>query len=208
MKAKKGIAVLASGRGTNFEALARNCERPDFPAEIRILVANVPDAPVLNRAATFRIPTVTIDHRNFSRRSAFEEEIMKVLEPYQIDLVCLAGFNRILSQKFLERYPMRIMNIHPSLLPAFAGLQGIQVHEAVLNYGVKITGCTVHFVTGEVDCGPIIVQRAIPVRDVDTPESLSLRVLVEEHQAYPEAVRLFCEDRLEIQGRRVLVRYR
>jgi len=208
MKVKKGIAVLASGRGTNFEALARSCEKPDFPAELKILVVNVPDAPVLTRAATFRIPAVTIDHRNFPTREAFEEEVIRVLEPYQIDLICLAGFNRILSPKLLERYPMRIMNIHPSLLPAFAGLQGIKVHEAVLDYGVKVTGCTVHFVTADVDCGPIIVQRAIPVRDVDTPDSLSLRVLVEEHQAYPEAVRLFCEDRLEIVGRRVLVRCR
>lgn len=208
MTIKKGIAVLASGRGTNFEALARSCERPDFPAEIKILIANVPDAPVLNRAATFRIPAVTVDHRRFSSREGFEEEMIRTLGSYQIELVCLAGFNRVLSRRFLERYPMRIMNIHPSLLPAFAGLQGIQVHEAVLNYGVKVTGCTVHFVTADIDGGPIIVQRAIPVRDVDTPESLALRVLVEEHQAYPEAVRLFCEERLEIVGRRVLVRSR
>ncbi len=208
MKDKKGIAVLASGRGTNFEALAKACERPDFPAEIRVLICNVPDAVALNRAKTFRIPAVTIDHRQFSNRAAFEEEIIKALEPHQVALLCLAGFNRILSRRLLERYPYRIMNIHPSLLPAFAGLQGLEVHKAVIDYGVKVTGCTVHFVTEDVDGGPIIIQRAIAVRDFDTPESLSLRVLVEEHQAYPEAVRLFCEDRLEIVGRRVLVRSR
>ncbi len=206
MKDKKGIAVLASGRGTNFEALARACERPDFPAEIKILICNVPDAMVINRANSFRIPVVTIDHRKFPDREAFEEEIIRVLETYNVSLLCLAGFNRILSRRLLTQYPYRIINIHPSLLPAFARLQGLDVHKAVIEYGVKITGCTVHFVNEEVDAGPIIIQRAIPVRDVDTPESLSLRVLVEEHQAYPEAVRLFCEDRLEIVGRRVLVR--
>ncbi len=206
MKEKRGIAVLASGRGTNFEALARACQHHDFPAEIRILVANVPEAPVLNRASTFRIPTAVIDHRQFKKRAEFEAEIIQALEPYKPDLICLAGFNRILSPFFLEKYPMRIMNIHPSLLPAFAGLQGLEVHKAVIEYGVKVTGCTVHFVTSEVDAGPIIIQRAIPVRDVDNPESLALRVLVEEHQAYPQAVKLFCEDRLELVGRRVLIR--
>ncbi|MGQ9707989.1 MAG: phosphoribosylglycinamide formyltransferase [bacterium] len=206
MKNKKGIAVLASGRGTNFEALAKSCAHPDFPGEIKILIANVPEAPVLNRAKTFRIPTVMVDHRKFPSRAAFEEELLHIFEPYDIKLVCLAGFNRILSTFFLERFPLRIMNIHPSLLPAFAGLQGLEVHKAAIEYGVKVTGCTVHFVTGDIDAGPIIIQRAIEVREVDTPESLSLRVLVEEHQAYPQAVSLFCEDRLRIEGRRVRIR--
>lgn len=202
---KKPIAVLASGRGTNFEVLAKVCENPDFPAEIKILVANVPEAPVLNRAKVFQVPTTTIDHRQFPSRRAFEEEVVKVFAPYQIELVCLAGFNRILSPYFLKQFPFRIMNIHPSLLPAFAGLQGIEVHKAVLNFGVKITGCTVHFVTEDVDGGPIIVQRAVPVLDNDTPETLAARVLKEEHQAYPEAARLFCEERLKIADRRVIV---
>lgn len=205
MKEKKGIAVLASGRGTNFEALARACREPDFPAEIKVLVANVPEALVLNRAKTLGIPGVVVDHRQFPTRAAFEEEVIRALEPYEIKLVCLAGFNRILSARFLERFPFQIMNIHPSLLPAFAGLQGLEVHKAVIKYGVKVTGCTVHFVTGDVDAGPIIVQRAIAVRDDDTPEVLALRVLVEEHQAYPEAVRLFCDERIKIEGRRVLI---
>jgi len=205
VKEKKGIAVLASGRGTNFEALVKACQQPDFPAEIRVLVVNVPEAPVLNRAKIFGILSLMIDHRRFPKRAAFEEEVIRALEPYDIKLVCLAGFNRILSSRFLERFPMRIMNIHPSLLPAFAGLQGLEVHKAVINYGAKVTGCTVHFVTGDVDAGPIIVQRAIAVRDDDTPEVLALRVLVEEHQAYPEAVRLYCEDRLKVEGRRVII---
>lgn len=203
---KKPIAVLASGRGTNFEALAKAGENPDFPAAIKILIANVPDAPVLNRAKMFQIPTALISHRQFPSRRAFEEEVVKVLAPYQIELVCLAGFNRILSPYFLQQFPFKIMNIHPSLLPAFAGLQGIEVHKAALNFGVKITGCTVHFVTEDVDGGPIIVQRAVPVLNDDTPETLAARVLKEEHQAYPEAVRLFCEERLKITGRRVLFR--
>ncbi len=206
MAVKKNIAVLASGRGTNFEALARACQHPDFPAELKILVVNVRAAPVLARAESHGVTTAVVDHRQFRKRKDFEAEVIRVLEPYGIDLVCLAGFNRILTGYFLERFPMRIMNIHPSLLPAFAGLQGLEVHRAVIEYGVKVTGCTVHFVTNELDAGPIIVQRAIPVRDEDTPESLAVRVLVEEHQAYPLAVRLFCEGRLMLAGRRVLVR--
>lgn len=203
---KKPIAVLASGRGTNFEALAKASENPDFPAAIKILIANVPDAPVFARAKMFQIPTALINHRQFPSRPAFEEAVVKVLAPYKIELICLAGFNRILSSYFLQHFPFKIMNIHPSLLPAFAGLQGIEVHKAALNFGVKITGCTVHFVTEDVDGGPIIVQRAVPVLDDDTPETLAARVLKEEHQAYPEAVRLFCEERLKIAGRRVLFR--
>jgi len=207
VKEKKSFAVLASGRGTNFEALARAAENPDFPGVIKVLIVNVPEAQVINRANTFRIPSVVVDHRQFKKRQDFETEVIRILEPYSVELICLAGFNRILSSLFLQRFPMRIMNIHPSLLPAFAGLQGIDVHRAVIEYGVKVTGCTVHFVTDDVDAGPIIIQRAISVRDVDTPESLALRVLVEEHQAYPQAVRLFLEDRLEIVGRRVFIRF-
>ncbi len=202
---KKPIAVLASGRGTNFEALARACAQPEFPAEVKILIVNVPDAPVLLRAEVFQIPTAVIDHRRFPSRQAFEEEVIKTLAPYQIELVCLAGFNRILSPYFLSQFPYRIINIHPSLLPAFARLQGIEVHKAVLEYGTKVTGCTVHFVTEQVDGGPIIVQRAVKVLEQDTVDSLAERVLQEEHQAYPEAVRLFCEGRLKIEGRRVRI---
>lgn len=203
---KKNIAILASGRGSNFEALVRACAHPDFPGEIKILVVNVAGAGVLQRAKLLGIPSVVVDHRQFKKRKDFEAEVIRVIEPYEVQLVCMAGFNRILSGYFLDRFPMRIMNIHPSLLPAFAGLQGLEVHKAVIEYGVKVTGCTVHFVTAELDGGPIILQRAIPVRDMDTPELLELRVLVEEHQAYPQAVRLFCEDRLELVGRRVLIR--
>jgi len=197
--------VLASGRGTNFEALVRAVRRGDTNGEVRVLIANVPDAPVLKRAAAEHVPGVTIPHRDFKKRADFEQALIAELKQHDVGLVCLAGFMRILSPVFVNAFESRIMNIHPSLLPAFAGLQGMQVHEAAIAAGVKVAGCTVHFVTGDVDAGPIVVQRAIAVHDNDTPESLALRVLVEEHQAYAEAVKLFCGNRLRIEGRRVRV---
>jgi phosphoribosylglycinamide formyltransferase-1 len=200
-----GIGVLASGRGTNFEALARSVRSGDANGEIRVLIANVPGAPVLQRAEAEHVPGVLIPHGDFKKRVDFERALIEELKKHGIGLVCLAGFMRILSPVFVEAFENRIMNIHPSLLPAFAGLQGIRVHEAVLAAGVKVTGCTVHFVTTDVDAGPIVVQRAVPVRDADTPESLASRVLAEEHQAYAEAVRLFCSGRLKVEGRRVCV---
>jgi len=203
--AQTPIAVFASGRGTNFEALARAAADAKIPAEIRLLIVNVPDAPVLARAHAHHIPAVVINHRDFGSRPAFEAALLEKLKPHGVELVCLAGFNRILSPFFISAYRYRVMNIHPSLLPAFAGLQGRSVHEAVLAAGVKVTGCTVHFVTEEIDAGPIILQRTTLVHDDDTPDTLAARVLVEEHQAYPEAVRLFCERRLVVHGRRVRI---
>jgi len=202
---KVSIAVLASGRGTNFEALVHATRRPGTDGEVRLLVANIPDAPVLKRAEAEHVPAAIIPHRQFTTRAAFEQALIAELNHHNINLVCLAGFMRILSPVFVNAFENRIMNIHPSLLPAFAGLQGMQVHEAVMTAGVKVTGCTVHFVSTDVDAGPIIVQRATAVRDVDTPESLALRVLVEEHLAYAEAVKLFCAGRLKVEGRRVRV---
>jgi phosphoribosylglycinamide formyltransferase-1 len=202
---KVGIAVFASGRGTNFEALVHATRCADTNGEVRLLVANIPDAPVLKRAEAEHIPAVLIPHREFKTRAEFEQALIAELKHHDVGLVCLAGFMRILSPVFVNAFENRLMNIHPSLLPAFAGLQGMQVHEAVIAAGVKVTGCTVHFVTTDVDAGPIIVQRAIAVRGADTPESLALRVLVEEHQAYAEAVKLFCTGRLKVDGKRVRV---
>jgi phosphoribosylglycinamide formyltransferase 1 len=199
------IAVLASGRGTNFEALVHATRRPDLNGEVRLLVTNTPDAPVLKRAEQEHVPAAIIPHRQFKTRAEFEQALIAELNHHNINLICLAGFMRILSPVFVAAFEDRIMNIHPSLLPAFAGLQGMQVHKAVMAAGVKVSGCTVHFVNTDVDAGPIIVQRAIAVRDVDTPESLALRVLVEEHQAYAEAVKLFCTGRLKVEGKRVRV---
>ena len=197
--------MLASGRGTNFEALVHAARRTDTNGEVRLLVANIPDAPVLKRAEAEHVPGVLIPHRDFKQRADFEQALIAELRHHDVGLVCLAGFMRILSPVFVNAFEHRIMNIHPSLLPAFAGLQGMQVHEAAIASGVKVSGCTVHFVTTDVDAGPIVVQRAIAVRDADTPESLALRVLVEEHQAYAEAVKLFCAGRLKVEGRRVRV---
>lgn len=202
---KVSIAVLASGRGTNFEALVHATRRADTNGEVRLLVANIPDAPVLKRAEAEHIPGVLIPHRDFKTRAEFEQALIAELKHHEVGLVCLAGFMRILSPVFVTAFEDRIMNVHPSLLPAFAGLQDMQVHEAVITAGVKVTGCTVHFVNVDVDAGPIIVQRAIAVRDVDTPESLALRVLVEEHLAYAEAVKLFCTGRLKVEGKMVRV---
>ncbi|UCG43994.1 MAG: phosphoribosylglycinamide formyltransferase [candidate division WOR-3 bacterium] len=202
---KVGVGVLASGRGSNFEALVR-ATRKDIPdAEVRVLVCNVPDALALRRAEADDIPHLVVNHKKFDSRKAFEEEVVKELNRHDVRLVCLAGFMRILSPYFVHHYESRIMNIHPSLLPAFAGLQGMQVHRAVLESGAKITGCTVHFVTDDVDAGPIVVQRAIQVREDDTPDSLAVRVLLEEHQAYARAVKLYAENRLQVEGRRVRV---
>ncbi|MEO0073790.1 MAG: phosphoribosylglycinamide formyltransferase [candidate division WOR-3 bacterium] len=197
------IAVLASGRGSNFEAIVRNAEAS--PAGIKLLISNVPGAAVLERAKELGVPAAIVDHREFRSRREFEERLVAELEPLNIDLICLAGFNRILSPFFVDRFQNRIMNIHPSLLPAFAGLQGIAVHAAALAAGVKVSGCTVHFVTNDLDAGPIIVQRTVPVLDSDTPETLAERVLAEEHKAYPEAIALFCSGRLRVTGRRVTV---
>jgi phosphoribosylglycinamide formyltransferase-1 len=199
------IGVLASGRGTNFEALVRAVRRGDTNGDVRVLIANVPDAPVLKRAEAEHVPYAAISHHDFKKRADFEQALIAELKKYDVGLVCLAGFMRILSPVFVNAFENRIMNIHPSLLPAFGGLQGMQVHEAVLAAGVKVTGCTVHFVTGDVDAGPIIVQRAIPVHEEDTPSSLALRVLVEEHQAYAEAAKLFCAGRLRVEGKHVRV---
>lgn len=203
--AKVSVVVLASGRGSNFEALAKALKLDAFDAGVRLLISNVPDAPVLRRAEALEIPSLVVNHRDFKTRESFELDLIGRLEQHDIGLVCLAGFMRILSPTFVEHYRDRVMNVHPSLLPAFAGLQGMDVHAAVLEAGVRVTGCTVHFVTTEVDAGPIIVQRALPVREEDTPESLALRVLVEEHKAYPEAVRLFAQGRLKVEGRRVRI---
>ncbi len=199
------IAVLASGRGTNFEALVHTGRRAETNGEVRLLVTNIVDAPVLQRAEAEHVPAAIIPHRQFKTRAEFEKAVIAELNHHNINLVCLAGFMRILSPVFVTAFENRIMNIHPSLLPAFAGLQGMQVHEAVIASGVKVSGCTVHFVTTDVDAGPIVVQRAIAVREADTPESLALRVLVEEHQAYAEALKLFCNGRLRVEGKRVRV---
>ncbi len=202
---KKRIGVLVSGRGTNLQAIIDSIERKELDAEIAVVISNVKDAYALERAKNHNIPAVVINHKDFPNREAFERALIEELDKRKVDLVCLAGFMRVLTPFFVNHYKNRIMNIHPALLPAFKGLYGHNVHEAVLKSGAKFSGCSVHFVTEDVDGGPIIVQRVVPVKDDDTPDTLAERVLVEEHKAYSEAIKLFIENRLKIEGNRVKI---
>jgi phosphoribosylglycinamide formyltransferase-1 len=199
------IAVLVSGRGTNLQAIIDACENGYIPGKVVCVISNIENVYALERAKKHNIPNFVISHKNYRTREDFEKALIKKLEEYQPDLICLAGFMRILSSYFVNYYKYKIMNIHPALLPAFKGLYGEKVHQAVIESGAKFSGCTVHFVTEEVDSGPIIIQRIVPVEDDDTPDRLAERVLKEEHIAYPMAIRLFAEGRLKIEGKRVKI---
>jgi phosphoribosylglycinamide formyltransferase-1 len=177
-----------------MEALAEACAADDFPAEIRLVISNRPDAAGLDKAASFGIPTAVVDHSRFASKAAFEAELLRALEEHGCEIVCLAGFMRVISADFISRYPHRILNVHPSLLPAFPGLN---VQRKALEYGVRLSGCTVHFVVPEVDAGPIVAQAAVPVA--------AARILEQEHSIYPEALRLLAEGRLRVEGRRVMI---
>lgn len=192
MDKKLNLAVLISGRGSNLQALIDSCARPDFPARISVVVSNVPGAAGLERAEKAGIPAETVPHKGLSREE-FEDAIMIRLREYPVDLVCLAGFMRILTPRFIGQWPERLINIHPSLLPDYKGLH---THERVLADGKAETGCTIHYVVPEMDSGPVIVQKRAPVYKDDTPERLAARVLEQEHIAYPEAVRIVAEKLL------------
>jgi len=198
------VAVLASGRGSNFEALSRACAVPDYPARIALLVTDNPDAGALEIADTYRIETAVVDcgPRPGTMTREASEEIFGMCRERGVGLICLAGFMRIVKGRLLEEFTGRMLNIHPALLPSFKGLHG---QRQALEYGVKVSGCTVHIVDPGVDTGPIITQRVVPVMRDDTEETLSTRILAEEHAAYPEAVRLFAEGRLRLEGRKVLI---
>ena len=197
------VGVLASGRGTDFQSLVDAAARGELDATIAVLICNVPGAPVLERAKRARVPTVVIDHRRFGKdREAWEREAAKALREHDVDLVVLAGFMRLLTPYFIGEFRNRIMNIHPSLLPAFPGTHA---HRDALAHGVKVSGCTIHFVDESVDGGPIILQKAVPVLTDDTEETLSARVLEQEHIVLPLAVRLFAEGRLSVEGRKVRI---
>jgi len=195
----KPIVVLVSGRGSNLQALLTraNKERWDtaLGAKIASVVSNRADAEALGVARAHHVPVHILDHEEFGSRAAFDEALARTLERYAPELIVLAGFTRILTAPFVERYDGRIMNIHPSLLPAFPGLD---THRRALQAGVRIHGCTAHFVTPALDSGPIIVQAAVPVEPGDTEEQLAARVLAQEHRIYPQAIRWFCEGRLRI----------
>jgi phosphoribosylglycinamide formyltransferase-1 len=200
--AKLRVGVLISGRGSNLQALLDAAADPLFPAEITLVISNEPGAFGLERAAAAGVATCTIDHRRFAGRAPFEAAVSTALEEANVGLVCLAGFMRLLTSGFVGRWQDRLINIHPSLLPAFRGLH---VHRRVLETGTRFAGCTVHFVRPEMDDGPIIVQAVVPVQDDDDEDRLAARVLAQEHRIYPLAVRLFAEGRLTIAGERVTV---
>lgn len=196
------IAVLISGSGTNLQAIIDAIERQELAATIRVVISNRADAYGLTRAQKHGLATVVINHKEFISREAFEGELVKVLRAHSVELVVLAGFMRVLTSVFIRSFPQRIINIHPALLPAFPGTHG---QRQALQYGVKIAGATVHFVDEQTDHGPIIAQAAVPVYPDDTEESLSTRILTQEHKILPHAIQLFAEGRLEIRDRVVVV---
>jgi phosphoribosylglycinamide formyltransferase 1 len=196
MMNRKRIAVLISGRGSNLSALLRN----DLSGDIVVVGSNKADAKGLEIARDAGVPTFSLIQKSFATREALDAALVEKLNEYKPDLVVLAGFMRILSPVFTHAFARRLINIHPSLLPSYPGLD---THEKALADGVKLAGCTVHFVTNELDCGPIIAQAAVNVDDDETPDSLAAKVLVQEHQIFPFAVKLFCENRLRIEGKRV-----
>ncbi len=198
---KKRIGVLLSGRGSNFEALAESVTAGRIPnAEIAIVISNREGAPGVERATARGIRTRVIPSKGLERET-YDRQVAAVLEEHKIDLICLAGYMRLLSPYFVAKFPNRILNIHPSLLPSFPGLES---QRQALEYGVKVAGCTVHFVDENLDAGPIILQSVVPVKDDDTEESLNARILEEEHRIYSEAVRIVLEGKYKIVGRRVL----
>jgi phosphoribosylglycinamide formyltransferase-1 len=197
---KKRIGVLLSGRGSNFEALAESVRLARIPdAEIAIVISHREGAPGIERARARAIPAEVIPSKGLERE-AYDRQVVAALQAKHVDLVCLAGYMRLLSPYFIQAFRGRILNIHPSLLPAFPGLEA---QRQALEHGVKIAGCTVHFVDETLDAGPIILQAAVPVRDDDTEASLSARILAEEHRIYSEAVRIVLEGRYRIEGRHV-----
>ena len=198
--AKRRVAVLISGGGSNLQALLDAAAAPDYPAEIALVVSNVAGVPGLDRAAQAGVPTVTLPHRDFADRAAFEAAITENLAGHAIELVCLAGFMRILTADFVRAWEGRMLNIHPSLLPAF---KGRDVQAQALAAGVKISGCTVHLVTADLDDGPIVAQAAVPVAADDTVASLSARILAEEHRLYPRALAWLAAGALTVADGRV-----
>ena len=202
MATKLRLGALASGGGTNLQSIIDRCDDGSLAAQIVLVISNNPDSGALVRAREAGIPALCINHRDYADREEFDRAVVAALREAGVDLVILAGFMRLISDVFIETFPGRIMNIHPALLPAFPGLH---VQRKALEYGARFAGCTVHFVDGGVDTGPIIIQAVVPVLGDDTEESLSERILGQEHRIYPRAIQLFAEGRLHIEGRRVRI---
>lgn len=197
--ANRRIAVLISGRGSNLQALIDGIAGGRLRADIAIVISNKADAYGLERARAAGIPTLAVSHRDYATRDAFEEVLVRELRARDVSLVCLAGFMRLLGRTFLDAFPNGILNIHPSILPSFPG---VDAQRQAWEHGAKIAGATVHFVTGELDGGPIVLQSAVPILDDDTPETLAARILDEEHRIYPEAVAAVLDGGWTIDGRR------
>jgi phosphoribosylglycinamide formyltransferase-1 len=202
MSPKRKVGVLISGRGTNLLALIGAVQDPDFPAQIAMVISNEPRAYGLTHAVEAGIPWKVIDHRDFADRAAFDAALTATLEAAQVDLVAHAGFMRIVTDDFVAHWRDRMINIHPSLLPMFKGLD---THARALAAGVKLHGCSVHYVRAEIDSGPIIGQAAVPVLSADTAESLAARVLAAEHRLYPQCLRLVAEGRAQVEGDVVVI---
>jgi len=196
----KSVVILISGRGSNMEALLKAVARGELPVRIAAVISNRPDAKGLETAAAQGVPTAVVDHKAYAGREAFDAALAQCIDAYAPDLVVLAGFMRILTEGFVRHFEGRLLNIHPSLLPSFPGLH---THQRALEEGVRIHGCTVHFVTPALDHGPVVVQAAVPVLDGDDEAALAARVLEQEHVVYPLAVRWFAEGRLRLDGGRV-----
>jgi len=198
----KKIAVLASGRGSNFEAIVRAVKEGKINAEVAVLIVDRRNAKAIERAERLGVNWIYVEPSTYPSREEFDKRIVEILKHLKVDLVCLAGYKKIVSPLFVEAFPNRILNIHPSLLPAFPGLKP---HWQAITYGVKISGATVHIVDKGVDTGPIVIQCAVPVSPDDTPESLSEKILKWEHRIYPQAVKWFVDGRVKVEGRRVTV---
>jgi phosphoribosylglycinamide formyltransferase 1 len=201
-EALPALGVLISGRGSNLQALIDAIEEGRLPARIAVVLSNRPAAPGLDRARAAGIDTLVIDHRQYASRQQFDAAVAAALQARRVRVVCLAGFMRLVGAPLLEAFPNAILNIHPSLLPAFPG---VDAQRQALEHGVKFSGATVHLVTPDLDSGPIVVQAVVPVRDDDTVETLSARILIEEHRIYPEAVRLVLAGGWRVAGRRFVV---
>ncbi len=199
----KRIAVLASGRGSNFQAIIDAIQDGKIPARCVALITDNPKAYAVERAGIAHIPVRIIDYATFPTREIYERALLSTMQEVDADLYVLAGYMRIVGTGIVRTFPAKMMNIHPALLPSFTGLHA---QRQAVNYGVKVSGCTVHFVDESLDGGPVILQRCVCVEDDDDEDSLADRILQHEHECFPEAIRLFCEDRLEIVGRRVRIR--
>jgi phosphoribosylglycinamide formyltransferase-1 len=197
------LGVLVSGSGSNLQAIIDNIEADRVDAQIKVVVSNVPDVYALERARKHNIPSVVIRHKECKTREEFDQRLVEILKAHEVELVVLAGFMRIITPVLLRSFPMRVMNIHPALLPAFPGTH---VWQTEVDSGVKFAGCTVHFVDEGTDTGPIIIQAVVPVYEDDTGDTLNARILKQEHKIYSQAIQLYAEGHLEIQGHRVLAK--